>query len=67
MSEQFPKTIYVKWTDSGDGDHFLEATKDPIVFAEAGEHTKVGIYTFSDHGEVIADVEIKRRKGSIRQ
>ena len=57
---KFPKTIFVKWNDAGDGsDPWLETADDAESFADYGSLVEAGEYQLVRVVKVKTEVTIK--------
>lgn len=56
---EFPKKLYVKVEDSGDGDPFLVAETDAGDIAELGAVVPVGIYELREVSTVHTSVTVE--------
>ena len=56
---KFPKRIYVKYEDAGDGELFLVAVEDHDDLAEMGEGIPVGVYVLETTVKVTTKVVVE--------
>lgn len=52
MANKFPKKVFIKFEDGGNGPDYMVPHSDPIDAAEMGQRIKVGVYTLTETVEV---------------
>jgi hypothetical protein len=59
---KFPKNLYVKICDDGQGNEYFDPHEQTDTLVDAGEKTKVGVYVLSEVVEASGSVTVVKTK-----